>query len=211
MEWKKTAKELEGLHTVESVAGELGVSRRTAINYVYELRKRGFVHEESRGRKGKRFYRIKPWKSRDLGNPGLYETLNMYSPVKLAGPYRERVHGERLSVEKALVRAVESGEFRTVLASLALFRRIGDWMELYREAKKVGIGRKVGALYDLSRKFIPKTRAMDGRVRRMLKSKAANEGGRYIIRGIESGDFKDIRKEWNVRIPFSRGDMEVYG
>lgn len=208
MDWQKIAKRLEGLQTADSVAKELGVEKRTAVNYIYELRKEGYIHSQSRGKGKKRVYEIRPRRKRESGRGGLYEVVNENSPIKVVKPYKSRIHGRGLSVEEALPRAIKKGSFRLILASLALFRKVEDWFELYNHSKKRGVGRKVGALYDVSRKTVPKVRKMDGRVRNLLMKTEVED--RYIVPGLKSDDFKSIEKEWEVWIPFNRGDLRRY-
>lgn len=208
MNWQKLAKKLEGLQTVDSVAKKLEIKKNTAINYVYKLRKRGFVHNESRGKNKKRLYEIRPWKKRTEGYPGLYEIINENSPVKIVKPYESKTHLEKISIEEALVRAVKEKKFRLLLASLALFRKVEDWFKLYNLSKKEGIGRKIGALYDLSRKYVPKVKRMDKRVRNLLKK--TDVGNKYIIPELKSDDFKSIQEEWDVWIPFNKEDLKRY-
>lgn len=208
MNWQKLARKLDGLQTVKSVAEKLDIQRNTAINYIYELRKRGYIQEESRGKDKIRLYTIAPYKKRKTGEPGLYEYLNQNSPVKLVEPVRHRLHGEKLTPEKALVRALETEDSRVILSSLALFRKVEDWYELYNLSKEKKIGRKVGALYDLARKTVSKVRRMDEKVRKMLKRTEVDS--RYIVPRMRSDDFQKIEKEWNVFLPFNKGDLEVY-
>jgi hypothetical protein len=209
MEWQKMARDIASagsMVTAEGLAKRLNVTERTAINYVCELRERGFV-ETGRGMNGKRIYRISPIKKRRTGYPGLYETINRNSPIKLAEPYEHRIHDHELTLEEALVRAVSTRDFRVILASLALFSRIEDWPRLYYFAKKYGAERYVGALYDLSRKCL-RVRRMDGRIRRRLKEARAES--RYVIENMKTRDFRDIEREWGVFVPFNRSDLERY-
>src|SRR3989338_5472755 len=69
------------------------------------------------------------------------------------------IYGKNPSLEETLVYAIKTGSLRTILASLALFKKITDWSELYQISKKNRIERQVGALYDLAKKIM--------RVRRM--------------------------------------------
>lgn len=209
MDWEKLAKKLAApgnMVDVEEAAGRLGVSRQTAINYIYEMRKRGFIDTE-RGRKGIRFYRISLMGIKESGYPGLYEMLNKNSPIKLVEPFRHRLHDHELTPEEAIVRAVLTKDFRAILASLALFRKVSDWSSLYMFAKKHGIQRFVGALYDVSRLCL-RVRRMDKRIRNMMK--ISNIKTKYIIPSARSTDFPDIEKEWGVFIPFSKGDIKIY-
>ena len=207
MDWQKVAKKSEGFQTVESIEKTLRVKRATAINYVYEMRKRGFVHGESRGRKGKRLYEIRPYKKISAGYPGLYEIINANSPIKVVRPYKTILY-RKMSIEEAIVKAIETKNFRLILASLALFKKVGNWYRLYRLSKEAGVGRKVGALYDISRKYVRKMKRMDKRVENLLKETKVKS--KYIVPRLRTEDFKEIEKKWNVYIPFNKEDLERY-
>ena len=209
MNWENFAVEMakEGsLVTVKSLAQRLGVSQRTAVNYLYELRKKCLV-ETSRGRRGIRLYRILPVRKPEIGYPGLYDVINRYSPIKLAQPYEHRVHDHELTPEEAIVRAVLTRDYRVVLASLALFSKVSDWSLLYRLAKEKGLGRQIGALYDLSRLCL-RVRRIDGRIRSRMKSSEAKE--KYIIPGTRTKEFPEIEREWGIFMPFRKGDLRRY-
>ncbi len=199
------AKKLSGLQTISSISKALGVSRRTATNYVYEMRKRGCV-AVTRGKAKIRIYEISPVPHGSYGYPGLYDIINMNSPVKIAKPYEHRIYRE-MSIEEAIVRAIKTGDFRVILASLALFRKVKDWKLLYGYAKKESLQRHVGALYDTARKCT-RVKKMDGRIRNRLKQAKSQET--FIIAGMRSTDFKDIEKEWSIRVPFNKSDLSRY-
>jgi len=197
-------KKLEGLQTIESIQKKLDVTRSTAIKYVYLLRKKGFVDTKG-GRQQPRFYRISALRQK-IGNPGMYDIINKYSPIKVR-TLKTKIIGKELTVEETLIRAIESKEFRTLLASLALFNHTKNWSLLYRFAKEKKLRRKVGALYETARRII-KTRRMDERIyKRLLQAK---ERDRYIITGLKSDDYKDIENKWKVYIPFNRADLLRY-
>jgi len=198
----KLVKRLEGLQTVESIQKKLNIARSTAIKYVHLLRKAGFV-ETTGGRQQPRFYRISASLSKEIGNPGMYDIINKYSPVKLRA-IPTRIIGRRLTVEETLIRAIDSGEFRTILASLALFNHIKDWGLLYKFAKEKMVRRRTGALYDVTRKII-KTKKMDRRIYNKLLQ--AREKEKYIVKGLKSRDYKDIENRWGLYIPFNKADL----
>ena len=205
MELLKIAKELEGLQTVNSIAKQLNVDRRTSINYAWALRKKGFLENVYGGRV--KLYRINPLIKRKTGY-SFYELLNKYSKVKLAVREDYIIHSEREpSVEEILVRAVKNDNFRVVLASLGLFNKIRSWSRLYKFAKNYNVRRKIGALYDVAREII-RVRRMDDKTRKLLLN-AKNEE-RYIISRFKSKSFQDIEKKWNIYIPFNKADLEVY-
>ena len=166
MEIFKLVKKLEGLQTVDSIAAILGINRRTAINYAWLLRKKGLV-ETIYGKRKIRMYRISPLKANRFGYPGLYEYLNQNSKIKIYPPYAGRIYDHKPTAEEIIVRAVETGDLRTVLSSLALFNKVSSWPRLSRIARKELVGRKIGALYDTA-KSIMRVRRMDERTRKAL-------------------------------------------
>jgi hypothetical protein len=206
MDLGKLAKKLEGLQTISNICKILGISRRTAVNYVFLLRKGGFL-ETIYGKRKIRMYKIRPVVKEETGYPGLIETIDKYSKVKIIGKYEHRIYSHRMTVEEALVRAVKSRQFRIILSALGLFSKITNWSLLGNLAKKEMAGRKIGALYDVARDTF-KVARMDKRTRTaLLKSKIRDK---YIIEGIRSKDFRQIEKIWNVYIPFNKADLEVY-
>ena len=206
MDIQELAKKLEGLQTISIVSKTLGTSRRTSINYISKLRKAGYV-ETSYGHNKLRLYRISPLKAMKLGNDGLIETINQNSKVNLVLPYYHRIYGHKISVEETIVRAVGSGHFRTILASLGLFSKIKSWHLLHVMAEKEKIGRKIGALYDVARQII-RVKRMDKRIRNALfRSKVLSK---FIIKNFKSKDFIEIQRMWNIYIPFNKADLEAY-
>ena len=206
MKLENTAKALEGLQTIDTVAKKLDISRRTAINVIWRLRKNGLV-ETGYGKRKIRLYRIRTLKKPDIGFKGMYDIINENSKVKLFTRQQYKIHDHELTIEEAITRAVKEGDFRTVLAALGLFNKINSWPMLLKFAKKENITRKIGALYDVARTAI-KTKKMDKRTRKVLLKGEIED--KYIIMRIKSNDFKDIEKEWNVFIPFNKADLEVY-
>jgi hypothetical protein len=209
MDWEKFAREMAkqgSLVTVKSLSERLGISERTAINYLYYLRKNRLL-ETSRGRRGIRLYRIKPLLKMDIGYPGLFDTINKFSPIKVAAPYEHRIYDHEMTPEEAIIGAILTKDFRTILASLALFSKISDWRLLYRLAKERNLERRVGALYDISRLCL-RVRRMDGRIRSKMKS--AKLDNKYIIPETRAKDFPEIENEWGVFVPFRKGDLRRY-
>ena len=205
MNWKEKAKSLEGFATIRSMEKSLDISRATAVNYMHGLRKGGFITETLRGRRGIRLYHITPLRLRKIGNPGLYDIINANSSLKIAKPLEHRVYGREMSLEEAFVEALRSRDFRLILSSLELFRKIHDWKLLYALAKKHGLQRAAGALYCLSRKHF-RVRRIDRRIE--LRMRKSRPGSRYIIPGARSRDFGELEREWGVFIPFNKSDME---
>ena len=206
MDLIQLAKRLEGLQTADSIAKNLNIDRRTAINYVWKLRKSGFV-ETIYGRRKIRMYKISPIRPVKTGYPGLYEFLNQNSKIKIYAPYINRIYDHKPTAEEMLVKAVQTGDFRTVLSALNLFNKIEDWALLSKMAKNANIGRKIGALYDAARAII-RVRRMDERTRKsLLKSKIGNK---FIIKNSRTKDLNHIEKIWNVYLPFNKADLEAY-
>lgn len=208
MDFYKIARMLEGLQTLDNIINKLNVSRRTAINYISLLRKKGFLKNYSGGRK-KRIYIIKSIKKKEIGYPDIYEIINKYSRIGLVTRTNYRRHDKELSIEEVIIEAIKTKEYRTILASLDLFRKVKNWSFLRKLATKEKIGRKVGALYDVARTIL-KTKRMDLRTRKaLLKSKIKNK---YIIPNLKGKlkNFSNIEKEWRIYIPFNKADLERY-
>ena len=206
MDLMSIAKKLEGLQTVESIAKALDIDRRTAINYIWVLRKKGFV-ETMYGKRKIRMYKISPLKKNKFGYPGLYEFLNQYSKIKIYPPYVERIYDHKPTQEEMIVKAVRTGDLRTILSSLALFNKIENWQTLSQIARKEHIGRKIGALYDTAKTII-KVRRMDKKTRKaLLNSKIENK---FIVKNARTKDLKHIEQIWKVYLPFNSADLEAY-
>ena len=204
MDLKVLAKKLNGFQTVKTVCKLLEVDKRTAINYIYALRKAGYVKSSDRGKRKIRLYKIVEMPEIKRGYMGLHDFINLYSTIKLAKPYEHIIHDHELTPEEAVVRAIETREYRVILASLFLFRHIKTWSELHRYAKNASAERFVGALYDLSRKYI-RVRRMDKRIRNSLL--ASKPKKKWMIPHMKSKDFGNIEKLWGVYIPFNHQDM----
>ncbi|HLC57939.1 MAG TPA: HTH domain-containing protein [Candidatus Nanoarchaeia archaeon] len=204
MEIQDIAKQLKGLQTVSSIARKLNVSRRTAINYAWKLRKEGYLANLYGGKV--KIYRVSPLIRKKKGY-SFYELLNKQSKVKLNVSEEYIIHSKQEpSIEELLARAVSTRNFRVVLASLGLFNKVKDWSRLKLFAGKYAIERKIGALYDLARETI-KVRRMDERTRQGLL-KGSGKG--FIINNLRTKDFTNLEKRWQVYIPFNKADLEVY-
>ena len=200
------AKKLEGLQTADSIAINLNIDRRTAINYVWMLRKKGLV-ETIYGKRKIRMYKISPIKAPKLGYPGLYEYLNQYSKIKMYAPYTNRIYDHKPTAEEMIVRAVKTGDLRTVLSSLALFNKVKSWARLSQSAKKENVGRKIGALYDATRTII-RVKRMDERTRKSLLNSKIED--KFIVKHARTKDLEWIEKTWNIYLPFNKADLEAY-
>ncbi|MDP2925562.1 MAG: hypothetical protein Q8N99_04270 [Nanoarchaeota archaeon] len=203
-------KKLEGNHTLESIIeilNENGIktNKQKAIHLIYNLRKKGFVKTE-RLSNNKRVYNI--FFDNSLGGFNYYEIINENSPIKLAIYEDYKIHGKKKILEEALIYALKEKSIRATLAILALFQKINNWPLLYKLAKKEGLQRHVGALYDVARTII-KTRKMTKRFRNLSLPKKSDKF-QYIIENLKSRDFKNIEKIWKVYIPFNKIDLEDY-
>src|SRR3989344_1440937 len=203
MKTDRLLKKLSGIQTIQSVMDILKVDKKKAIYYLYRLRKKGYI-KTKRQSNNRRVYNISL--ENKLGGKSYYEIINQYSPIKIATPRIYKIYGKEPSLEETLIYAIKTKSFRTVLASLALFKRIDNWTELYNLAKENHIERQVGALYDLARKIM--------RVRRMVKKFRNNslpkEGFKfgYVIPELKSKDFKEIEATWKIYLPFNMEDLE---
>jgi len=204
MKSKFLLKELEGIQTIPSIMDIFNVSREKAIYYVYCLRKKGYV-KTKRLSNNKRVYNIS-FENRLKGS-SYYEIINQHSPIKITTSQVHLIYGKKPSLEETLVYAIKTSSLRTILASLALFKKISDWSELYNLAKENYIERQVGALYDLARNVM-KTRRMTKRFRN--NSLPKNKNFKYIIGGLKSKDFKKIENRWKIYLPFNKADLEAY-
>ncbi len=200
------AKRLEGLQTVGSIAKNLGIDRRTAINYVWKLRGEGFV-ETIYGKRKIRMYKISPLKPNRLGYPGLYEYLNQNSKIKIYPPYVERIYDHKPTADEMIVKAIKTADLRTILSSLALFNKVRSWKMLSQIAKKELIGRKIGALYDAAKSII-RVRRMDERTRKALLNSKIQD--KHIVKYARTKDLNHIEMEWKVYLPFNKADLEAY-
>ena len=190
--------ELEGLHTVETVAKQLGITRQSALNVISKLKKQGYVTTRGGG-KQKRLYTITAYRQRKR-DPGMFDIINKYSPMKLNPWYDHQVHGN-YGAEDALVDAVQTKSFRAILASLHLFRHIKDWKKLYQLAKEKDCWQQIGALYDLARKYFRVKKMPDRYMMYNFKNK------KYLIKDYDENDFIDISRRWKVKMPFKKGDI----
>ena len=105
--------------------------------------------------------------------------------------------------------SLKTKKFRYVLASLALFKKIKNWHELYRLAKKNNLVREIGALYNLTEIIFPKIKKMPKfYANRALPKKI--DKFTYIIPPFKSRDYIIMEDRWKVHIPFNKRDLEEY-
>ncbi len=200
------AKKLCGFQTILSVKKILGVDTQRAIYYIYKLRKKGYVKTHYESDK-KRVYYISP--NNSFGGTNYIEIINKYSPIKLASSQVYQIYGRELSIEETLIYAIKKREVRYIIALLVLFKKIKNWPELYKLAKKEGIVRELAALYEVSKLFVKKVRKIPKKYLNLAKPKKS-DSYLYIIEGYRSSDFKEIEKKWKVYIPLNRADLEDY-
>lgn len=197
---------LQGVQTIESVMALLKVDKTTAIRYVHRLRKSGYIKTRKRNDQS-RIYSISF--ENKLKGVSYYEIINANSPVKISAPNIYNIYGREPSIEETIVFAIKTKSLRTILAALGLFRRVQDWSELYRLGKQNRVERQIGALHDLVRKIMPKTRRMFDRFRHNALPKD-HYPFEYTVPDIQSKDFKEIENTWKVYLPFNRKDLGAY-
>ncbi|MBS3112644.1 hypothetical protein J4418_00990 [Candidatus Woesearchaeota archaeon] len=205
MRRRELLQKLAGIQTMGSVMDILKVDKRMAIYYIHRLRKEGYV-KTKRQSNNRRVYNISL--ENKLGGKSYYEIINQHSPIKISTPVIYRIYGKEPSLEETLIYAIKTKSIRTILASLALFGKIINWVELYNIAKKNNIERQVGALYDLARQIM-KVRKMSPKFRSstLPKEKYKFE---YVVPKLKSRDFTGIEKIWKIYLPFNKKDLEEY-
>lgn len=196
---------LAGIQTIESVMDILKVDKKMAIYYLHRLRKSGYVKTRRRSN-NRRVYNISL--ENKLGGKSYYEIINQYSPIKISTPIVYRIYGKEPSLEETLIYAIKTKSLRTILASLALFKKISNWVELYNLAKENHIERQVGALYDLAR-HVMKVRKMSLKFRSSALSKKEYKF-EYIVPELKSKHFMEIENIWRIYLPFNKKDLEEY-
>lgn len=205
MKTEDLLKKLKGIHTVESIANLFKIKKQKAVYYIYRLRKKGYVRTK-RTSTGKRVYNISFENKLNGTNP--IEVINKYSPIKVLPIEDYQIYGKSLDPEEALVYAINSKNFRILLASLILFKKIKKWPYLYKLAKQNSIQRKICVLYDLTKK-ITRIRKMPKKFRKNCLPEK-NEKYEYLIQNLKSENFKEIEKLWKIYIPFNISDLEPY-
>ena len=192
-------RKLEGLHTAETAARALGLTRQSAINLLSRLKKEGYVTTTGGGRI-KRLYKVTVRKQRPRDD-GMFDVINKYSPMKLAPWYDHQVHGH-YGPEEAIVDAIQTGSFRAILASMRLFRHVTDWSKLYRLANERGCWQKVGAIYDVAKRFIRVKKQPE-----LYEHKHVPYNQWQQLSQLRKKNFPDIAEKWHVYIPFNQKDM----
>lgn len=197
---------LEGVQTIDSVMSILNVTKSKAVQYIHQLRKCGYIKTHKRSDQT-RIYNISL--RNKLKGISYYEIINLNSPIKVSPPNDYKVYGREPSIEETIVFAIKTKSLRTILASLALFRKVTDWSELYHLSKPNRIERQVGALYDLTRLILKKVKHMPKRFIKNSHPKG-DYPFEYTIPGLQSKDFQKIEKKWRVYLPFNKADLGEY-
>ncbi|MBI4152385.1 hypothetical protein HY495_01630 [Candidatus Woesearchaeota archaeon] len=205
MEKRELLQKLAGIQTIESVMDLLKVDKRMAIYYIHRLRKEGYV-KTRRQSNNRRVYTVSL--DNKLGGKSYYEIINQHSPIKISTPVIYRIYGKEPSLEETLIYAIKTKSLRTILASLALFKKMNNWVELYHLAKENHIERQVGALYDLAVQIM-KVRKMSSKFRSSALPKEAYKF-EYVVPELKSRDFTEIEKVWRIYLPFNKKDLEEY-
>lgn len=198
-------KTLSGNKTLEMIKTSLSTDAKKAIYLIHRLRKKGYVKTKKLS-DNKRLYNISI--ENKLGGISYVDIINSISPMKIWGVDDYRIYGKKPSIEETLVYAIKTKDIRTILASLALYKKINKWHLLYRWAKKNNLQRQVGALYDIARTII-KTRKMTKRFRN-LSLPQKQDKFEFILQGFKSKDFQAIENKWKVYVPLNIADLEDY-
>ena len=206
MKVNELIEKVNGIQTIESIKNTLNVNRTRAIYLIYRLRKKGYVITKQDSNNS-RIYFIS--KQNKLGGTSYIDVINENSPIKLSSSEVYKIYGRRVSIEETIIYALKTHRFRYILASLGLYKKVKNWSELYRLAKKNDLIKEVGALYDLTRIIIPRIKKMSKTFEYYALLKDENEY-RYIIPNLKSKDFSSIGEKWKVFIPFSIEDLTGY-
>lgn len=192
------------MQTIESIKSALKVNRIRAIYIVHKLRKKGYVITRQDSNNVRIYYISR---ENALGGVSYIDILNKYSPIKLSSSEVYKIYGRKVSIEETIVYAVKTRKLRYILASLALFKKITDWTELSRLAKKNNLTREIGALYDLARTTLRMKKMPKFYLKRLPKE---TDKFNYIIPSFKSEDYNSIEKKWKVYIPFNKRDLIEY-
>lgn len=205
MEKSELLQKLAGIQTIESVMDILKIDKKMAVYYIHRLRKEGYVKTKKQSN-NRRVYNISI--DNKLGGKSYYDIINQYSPIKISSPIIYKIYGKEPSLEETLIYAIKTKSLRTILASLALFKKISNWADLYNLAKENHIEKQVGALYDLARQIM-KVRRMTNKFRSSALPKKEYKF-EYIIPELKSRDFIKIERIWRIYLPFNKKDLDEY-
>ena len=206
MKIKDILKKINGMQTIESIQSALKIDRTKAIYIVYRLRKKGYVLTKQTS-SNKRIYFISL--ENVLGGVSYLDVINKYSPIKISSSETYKIYGRDVTIEETIVYSIKTHRFRYILASLGLFKKINNWVELYRLAKKNNLIREIASLYNLVEVSFPRIKKMNKLFLRYGKPKESDEFN-YIIPNFKSKDYSNIENRWKIYIPFSRKDLIEY-
>ncbi len=200
----KLLKRIEGKHTLETFMKQTSLTKKSALNLLSLLRKKGYVRTDGGG-KQKRIYTISA-RVMQKGE-GLFTILNKYSKIPLVPPFLHIAHGP-YTEENALIDAIELRDFRVLKTSVYLFGHIKDWTKLHALAKKKRIEPILGALYDFAR-TVTRTRRMPEHTRQALLRVRLKKKIKLIPHThTDSLEVQAIEHMWRVVLPFSKQDQE---
>ncbi len=206
MKTKDILKKINGMQTIESIQSALNINRTKAIYIVYRLRKKGYVLTKQTS-SNKRIYLISP--ENVLGGISYVDIINKYSPIKISSSEIYKIYGREVTIEETIVYSIKTHRFRYILASLGLFKRINNWVELYRLAKKNNLIREIAALYNLVEVSFPRIKKMNKLFLHYGKPKESDEF-KYIMPNFKSKDYSNIENRWKIYLPFNRKDLIEY-
>lgn len=204
---KDLLRKIGGVQTIAAIKSRLKIDKTKAIYLIYRLRKKGYVTTRQASDRS-RIYFIS--QENVMGGHSYTGILNKYSPIKITSSEVYKIYGRDISVEETIIYAIKTHKFRYVLSSLALFKKINDWVELYGLAKKNNLVREFGALYGLVEITFPKVKKINKLFLRFGLPKE-KDNFTYIIPDIKSKDYTSIEKKWKVYIPFNKEDLREYG
>ncbi len=206
MKTRDVVKKINGIQTIKSIMSILNINKSKAIYLVYKLRKKGYVITKQDSHHS-RIYFISSQNL--LGGESYLDILNKYSPIKISSSEVYKIYGRNISIEETIIYSIKTHKFRYILSSLALFKRIENWSELYNLSKRNNLIREVGALYELIESNFPKVKKINKKFLNIgLPNKDDNFN--YIIPNIKSKDFHSIEEKWKVYIPFNKEDLMEY-
>ncbi len=203
---KDLLRKIGGVQTIASIKSRLNINKTKATYLIYRLRKKGYVTTRLASDKS-RIYFIS--QENKMGGSSYTDILNKYSPIKITSSEVFKIYGRDISIEETIIYAIKTHKFRYILSSLALFKKISDWIELYRLAKKNNVVREFGALYELTEITFPKIKKINKLFLNFGLPKEKDEFI-YIIPSIKSNDYTNIEKKWKVYIPFNKEDLTEY-
>jgi len=197
---------ISGVQTIESIKSTLAISRNKAVYLVYLLRKKGYV-KTKQDSDNSRIYFISTQNA--LGGVSYVDIINRYSPIKLSTLEVYKIYGREVSIEETIIYAIKTRKFRYILASLALFKGIKNWREMYRLAKENNLVREIGALYGLVEVILPRIKKIN-KTFLIYGLPKKSDNFKYILPNLKSKDYSLIEDRWKVFLPFNNSDFKEY-